>query len=38
MFIFGLALKLLDAVNSASFVQCDCSSIPEVNVSCVLFV
>ena len=38
MFIFSLALKLLNSVNSGSFVQCDYYSIPEVNVSCVLFV
>lgn len=38
MFILSLALKLLNVVNSGSFVQCDDYSIPELNVSCVLFV
>lgn len=38
MFILSLALKLLNVVNSGSFVQCDDYSIPELNVSCALFV
>lgn len=38
MFILSLALKLLNVVNSGSFVECDYYSIPELNVSCVLFV
>lgn len=38
MCILSLALKLLNVVASVSFVQRDYYSIPEVNVSCVLFV
>lgn len=38
MFILSLALKLLNVVNSGSFVQCDYYSILELDVSCVLFV